>query len=259
MSELSTGFPIFSQRLVDKDGMIFPEWRQLLVVLWNRTGKAAGASAEVNFDLAISSSESSEDELGRRLLLLEDLSFQPPPSVESAPPVAAPFSFDSEATLGMGTRLRALEDLFFSLLSAGAGAGAESAAGGVFVPAITFGGAAVGVTYAANGQIGYWTKLGNRVLFNAWIELTSKGASAGNLAVTGLTTPSNIATNNFSAIQIYGATLAASVASALQAYLGPNSAQLAVSQIVAGAATPITNADLTNTSAFIISGQYLSK
>lgn len=56
--------------------------------------------------------------------------------------------------------------------------------GGTFVPALTFGGASVGMTYTT--QNGNYTKVGNLVIFVAHIVLTLKGASTGAAFVTGL-------------------------------------------------------------------------
>ena len=55
---------------------------------------------------------------------------------------------------------------------------------GSFTPTISFGGASVGITYAS--QLGFYTKIGNRVIFDISIELTSKGTSTGNALISGL-------------------------------------------------------------------------
>lgn len=59
--------------------------------------------------------------------------------------------------------------------------GAGSAAG-TYTPALTFGGAAVGMTYAA--QNGRYLRLGNAVFVTGYIVLTTKGSSTGNAAVS---------------------------------------------------------------------------
>jgi len=53
-----------------------------------------------------------------------------------------------------------------------------------FTPGIAFAGASVGVTYGL--QAGNWTRMGNIVLIEGTIELTSQGSSTGALQVTGL-------------------------------------------------------------------------
>lgn len=52
---------------------------------------------------------------------------------------------------------------------------------GTFTPALTFGGAAVGMTYA--DQLGLYARRGNRVNFQAFIRLTAKGSSTGSAVV----------------------------------------------------------------------------
>jgi len=55
---------------------------------------------------------------------------------------------------------------------------------GTWTPAITFGGAAVDVTYAT--QAGYYTKIGNLVTCTGRVALSSKGSSVGAAVITGL-------------------------------------------------------------------------
>lgn len=55
---------------------------------------------------------------------------------------------------------------------------------GTWTPEVAFGGASVGVTYAA--RQGRYTKVGRAVTVSFYILLSSKGSSAGNLSVTGL-------------------------------------------------------------------------
>jgi hypothetical protein len=56
---------------------------------------------------------------------------------------------------------------------------------GTFTPTILFGGASVGVTYAA-GRAGQYTKIGRQVTVTAYILLTSKGSSTGAARISGL-------------------------------------------------------------------------
>ena len=55
---------------------------------------------------------------------------------------------------------------------------------GAFTPAVTFGGASVGVTYSV--QAGKYTRIGNVVTFAIQINLSSKGSSTGSMQITGL-------------------------------------------------------------------------
>lgn len=55
---------------------------------------------------------------------------------------------------------------------------------GTWTPALKFGGASVGMTYSV--QEGQYTQIGNIVVFNCYIQLTSKGSSTGVATMTGL-------------------------------------------------------------------------
>lgn len=57
---------------------------------------------------------------------------------------------------------------------------------GTFTPVLRFGGATTGITYSANGQIGRFQKVGNRVHFKIQFNLTSKGTATGSATITGL-------------------------------------------------------------------------
>lgn len=69
-----------------------------------------------------------------------------------------------------------------------------------FTPAITFGGASVGVTYSS--QIGRVVRHGNIVHFNIYVALTNKGASVGNMKVVGLPIAALNTTNVFQPVVI---------------------------------------------------------
>ena len=99
-------------------------------------------------------------------------------------PTNFPSSLDSYTTKvdGVDTVLAAhinnVQDAIVAietLLSAGSTAGAYS-------PALTFGGAAVGMAYAA--QNGRYLRLGNAVFVTGYIVLSAKGSSTGNAAVS---------------------------------------------------------------------------
>ena len=57
---------------------------------------------------------------------------------------------------------------------------------GTWTPALKFGGASVGMTYAASSQQGIYTRIGNQI--HAWgtFTLTAKGSSTGAVTITGL-------------------------------------------------------------------------
>lgn len=53
-----------------------------------------------------------------------------------------------------------------------------------FTPGVAFGGSATGVTYST--QVGRYTKVGNRVLIEGQLALSSNGTGTGNNTITGL-------------------------------------------------------------------------
>lgn len=89
---------------------------------------------------------------------------------------------------------RATSDRYFRLASGSLGIqfnGDTAAANalddyeeGTFTPSLLFGGAGTGITYST--RIGYYTKIGNVVLYSCNINLSSKGSATGNATVSGL-------------------------------------------------------------------------
>ena len=123
-----------------------------------------------------------------------------------------------------------------------------------FTPGITFGGAAVGVTYGS--QIGRYTRIGERVFFNLSLTLTSKGSSTGVIAITGLPYTSNI--NNVSPCSIRLNAVTAGLANVMLYGLvgsSTSSVQLAKSD-GATSLTVLTDADIAGTANIYISGHY---
>ena len=55
---------------------------------------------------------------------------------------------------------------------------------GTWTPAVTLGGAAVGLTYST--QVGFYTKIGNLVAVEGYLIISAKGSSTGALRLTGL-------------------------------------------------------------------------
>lgn len=125
---------------------------------------------------------------------------------------------------------------------------------GTFVPAITFGGAAVGITYSK--QVGFYTKIGNRVHFNLYIVLTSKGSSTGDIRITNLPFSSASISDNYAAVSVFALTLT-SIVGHLQGYVNHNGEdKILIHQLGTGTHTALNNGNIQNTSAFMISGTY---
>jgi len=124
---------------------------------------------------------------------------------------------------------------------------------GTWTMGVSFGGASVGVTYAAN--TGGYTKIGRQVTATGYLQLSSKGSSTGVARITGL--PFTI--NNSDA-----ATSSASIrfnivtfANQFQAWGQANSTLVNLEEITeAGTVTSLTEADFANNSQVIFSLTY---
>jgi hypothetical protein len=81
--------------------------------------------------------------------------------------VASGFGIDFAATAGTGT-----SELFNDYEE------------GTWNGGVSFGNAVVGITY--NNFVGYYTKIGNVVTLSGYINMLSKGSSAGSARITGL-------------------------------------------------------------------------
>jgi hypothetical protein len=110
---------------------------------------------------------------------------------------------------------------------------------GTWTAGISFGGAAVGVTYA--GQAGTYIKIGRKITCVVHLVLTSKGSSNGNAAVTGL--PFSV-TGNVAAFVAHQL----NIAFVDTLYGFANSTVITLEETTnAGARSSITDADMTNT------------
>jgi hypothetical protein len=123
---------------------------------------------------------------------------------------------------------------------------------GVWTPAISFGGASVGVTYGGTNA-GVYTKIGRVIFFSGALVLTSKGTSVGAVLVTGLpfTATKTVAVS-------VGSPNAISFADFLASYVLSASTTIKLQNITnAGALTNLDNTNFINTSSVIISGHYI--
>lgn len=123
---------------------------------------------------------------------------------------------------------------------------------GAFTPTISFGGASVGVTYSS--QVGFWTRIGNRVFFNIRMVLTNKGSSTGAAVISGLPFDS-YALNMFS---LSLASSAISFADQMTAFIVSGSKTIAFYENTnAGTQTTIDNTNFANTSYVFVDGSYI--
>jgi hypothetical protein len=127
---------------------------------------------------------------------------------------------------------------------------------GTFVPAITFGGAAVGITYSKN--VGFYTKIGNMVHFNLYIALSSKGSSTGDIRITSLPFNNASIDDNYAAVSIFALGLT-SIVGHLQGFVNHNGDDhIFIHQLGTGTAAALNNGNIQNTTTLMISGTYMA-
>lgn len=124
---------------------------------------------------------------------------------------------------------------------------------GTFTPGLTLGGGSTGMTFTT--QLGFYTRIADRVLFNLTIVLSAKGSSTGAAAVTGLPFPANAGSGRNSALAFYGTSMS-SLSGSLSGLLLAGSSSISLTESATGTANQLNDTNLTNTSQIVISGQY---
>lgn len=128
---------------------------------------------------------------------------------------------------------------------------------GTFTPTLTFGGASVGITYTT--QYGAYTRIGNRVMFEVAILLSSKGSSTGDLVINGL--PIVNAATSSTPVSVAIDYITAGVADQfVQGFVFAGSTGCGVFKYAAGATvrTQLTDADVGATLNVRITGHYIA-
>lgn len=123
---------------------------------------------------------------------------------------------------------------------------------GAWTPVVQFGGASVGVTYAANGQVGRYVRTGNLIMATCYILLTNNGSSTGAFTIAGLPYISKNTTGQFHAAAVYA--LATPAGKNLQFFTDPNTSVLRCFDVTNG--TIATEADVQDTAEFMITLMY---
>jgi hypothetical protein len=126
---------------------------------------------------------------------------------------------------------------------------------GTWTPTISFGGASVGVTYAA-GRAGQYTKIGRQVTVTAYILLTSKGSSTGAARISGL--PFTITNESgYYAAGSLGALVDITYGGQIQTYAEIGSTSYVLNDYSeAGVQGNTTDADFSNVSQIIFTATY---
>ena len=124
---------------------------------------------------------------------------------------------------------------------------------GTWTMGVSFGGASVGVTYAAN--TGSYTKIGRQVTVNGYLQLSSKGSSTGGATITGLPFTVKPTDSFYSSVSIWMNVI--TFANQVQAYAEPNTTLIFLQEITEfGSVTSLNDADFANGSNLMISLTY---
>ena len=124
---------------------------------------------------------------------------------------------------------------------------------GTWTPAITFGGASVGIIYG--WLVAKYTKIGNLVTANCYVALTSKGTSTGTAILSGLpfTTDSTAGFNIAASCRILDATFSGQYS----IDLSHSNNQLYIRSVsTTGVNTSMTNTNFSNTTNIMMSVTY---
>lgn len=124
-----------------------------------------------------------------------------------------------------------------------------------WTPTISFGGAAVGVTYNAALTLGRYSLKGNWLFFSGRLTLTDKGSSNGNVLIESLPYTVKNYEGATSACPFFANKV--SFANQIQAFVTPNTNEINIYEVTEGGVlTSITDAEFEDDSDIIFSGMY---
>lgn len=122
---------------------------------------------------------------------------------------------------------------------------------GTFTPTLTFGGAAVGMTFTT--QFGRYEKHGRTVLYRLYMALSAKGSSTG-AAIIG-TLPFVTDAGGIITGAVHGEALS-SISGHLEAYVSGGGAQFTPKYLGTGTSSQLDNTNFNNNSEIAINGSY---
>lgn len=125
---------------------------------------------------------------------------------------------------------------------------------GTWTPALNFGGAATGITYAST-PVGRYTKIGRTVIVTGSFALTSKGSASGAATIAGL--PFTSANDGVLVAASVGLASGLSmVTGAAIATIAANADRFTLYQSGNGAASALTNSHFGNSAQMVVSAAY---
>jgi hypothetical protein len=125
---------------------------------------------------------------------------------------------------------------------------------GTWTMGVSFGGASVGVTYAANA--GTYTKIGRKVTVNGYLQLSSKGSSTGTAELTGLPFTIGAGTGNYSSAAFSNvASVTFTAYPSIRADVSTTKGTFLDTSVL-GVLTSMNDVNFSNSSTFIVSITY---
>jgi hypothetical protein len=125
---------------------------------------------------------------------------------------------------------------------------------GTWTPSITFGGAAVGITYSGYTG-GTYSKIGNRVFVTAIVELSNKGSSTGSARIIGLPFTNASGTARYLSATIGGGNF--TYTGQFYGEIQENTSSIILNNTTeAGSPSNLTNTNFTNSTFFTVSAHY---
>lgn len=125
---------------------------------------------------------------------------------------------------------------------------------GTFTPILSFGTGTTGITYT--GQVGTYTRVGNRVHFQITLLLSNKGNATGEVAVTNLPFTSSSTANNWVAVTGSLGNVSSGLTQPISFLIFPGTTTIQWYKTVGGAFSYVTDADMLYNSQITLTGTY---
>jgi hypothetical protein len=123
-----------------------------------------------------------------------------------------------------------------------------------WTPALAYSGGSTGI--AMSNQIGRYTVIGRTCFFEAYVSLSNKGSSTGNVRIAGLPFAATSVANLSAVVQVAWTGVTPGSYTEVCGLIASGSTYIDVGGVVTGVRTSATDVQLGNFSAFYITGHY---
>jgi hypothetical protein len=125
---------------------------------------------------------------------------------------------------------------------------------GTWTPTLQFGGATTDITYTT--RVGSWTRIGNRVYFDCFFTLSSKGSATGNATIDGLPFPQASVHPSTYTVSVGALNSALSDGNMDAGQNNSNLTSMFLYKQVSGSRAVLQHSDVENNSNFAVTGTY---